>query len=140
VLTKKTIPLPHLDRHRELLSNRRSESGLTYDQLAAISGVGRRTIVSVESGKSPGSMETWFRLATALEVGFDELFKAATGISTNVVLDTDGPTPVLVTRPELALGITSDDPNALFPDGTRPDLLARSSSSSTSTQTDAPAS
>ena len=71
-------------------------------------------------------METWFRLATALEVGFDELFTAATGITTSVVQDPREPRPVMVTRPELALGISSDNPDALFPDGTRPDLLASS--------------
>jgi putative transcriptional regulator len=122
-LSAKKIPLPHLDRLRELLSSRRSESGLTYDQLAAASGVSRRTIVSVESGKSPGSMETWFRLATALEVGFDELFTATTGRTTNTVPANTWPGATVVIRAELALGTTSDVPGALHADGTRPHLL-----------------
>ncbi len=52
--------------------------GLTYDQLAKISGVSRRTLVSIETGSSPGSMETWFRLSAALEVGLDEMFSVVT--------------------------------------------------------------
>ncbi len=69
-------------------------------------------------------METWFRLCTALGVGFDEIFTAATGLTTNIVHDPDGPSPVMVTRSELALGITSAVPGALHPDGTRPDLIS----------------
>jgi len=104
---------------------RRSARGLTYDALAAISGVSRRTIVSVESGKSPGSMETWFRLATALDVGFDEIFTAATGLTTNIVSHPDRPAPEMVIRANLELGTTSNVPGALPPEGTRPDLPSR---------------
>ncbi len=90
----KKIPLPHLDLLRQLLSTRRSESGLTYDQLAVLSGVSRRTIVSIENGTSPGSMESWGRLTRALNVGFDELFTAATGLtsSANQSPETSAPT------------------------------------------------
>lgn len=68
-------------------------------------------------------METWFRLATALDVGFDELFTAATGSTTNTVTATTGPGATVVIRAELALGPTSDVPGAHHADGTRPDLL-----------------
>ncbi len=118
------IPLPHLDRLRQLLSNRRNELQLTYDDLAALSGVGRRTIVAVESGKSPGSMETWFRLCHALGVGFDEIFTASTGLTTNVVHDPSQPAPIMQTRNELSLETTSDRAGALHADGKRPNLVS----------------
>ena len=75
--SKQPIPLPALDNLRRFLSLRRSKLGLTYDQLALASGVSRRTIVSIETGNSPGSMATWYRLAAALNIGFDELFASA---------------------------------------------------------------
>lgn len=68
-------------------------------------------------------METWFRLATALEVGFDELFTAATGSTTNTVPANTWPGATVVIRAELALGTTSDVPGALHADGTRPHLI-----------------
>ncbi|GAB2816723.1 hypothetical protein GCM10027022_03510 [Alpinimonas psychrophila] len=81
---KKPIPFPDLDVLRRFLSSRRSAMNLTYDQLAELSGVSRRAIVAVETGKSPGSMETWLRLSTALEIGFDEIFSVVTGKVTTV--------------------------------------------------------
>lgn len=68
---------------------------MTYDNLAEASGVSRRTIISVENGTSPGSMETWARLAMALNVGFDELFTAATGLESSVAPDPKNPHPVM---------------------------------------------
>ena len=115
------IPLPHLDRLRQLLSTRRGNLGLTYDDLAEMSGVSRRTIIAVETGTSPGSMETWFRLANALAVGFDDLFIAATGLTTDINHDSDTPTPTMMVRPGVDLSPHSDLPGAIYPDGTRPD-------------------
>ncbi len=91
------MPLPQIDTLRRFLSSRRSELGYTYDQLAVISGVSRRTLVSIETGGSPGSMETWFRLSTALNVGFDELFTVVTGKATTMkpALSTHIPVAVL---------------------------------------------
>jgi putative transcriptional regulator len=91
------MPLPQIDTLRRFLSSRRSELGYTYDQLAVISGVSRRTLVSIETGGSPGSMETWFRLSTALNVGFDELFTVVTGRATTMkpALSTHIPVAVL---------------------------------------------
>lgn len=68
------IQLPPLELLRSLLHERRRRHGFTYDKLARISGVSRRTIISVEQGDSTGSLETWYRLARALKVGFDEVF------------------------------------------------------------------
>jgi putative transcriptional regulator len=117
------IPLPHLDRLRQMLSNRRSEMGITYDDLAALSGVSRRTLVAVETGKSPGSMETWFRLATALSVGFDEIFTAATALTTDIDHDPRLSPPVMQVRDGLSLGPTSDKPGAIYPDGIHPTVV-----------------
>lgn len=96
---QKKIPLPHIDLLRQLLSARRSENGLTYDQLATLSGVSRRTIISIENGTSPGSMETWGRLTRALDVGFDELFTAATGLTSVVSPNKGGATPTMMMLP-----------------------------------------
>jgi len=93
------IPLPHIDRLRHLLSTRRSERGLTYDQLALVSGVSRRTIISIENGTSPGSMETWSKLARSLNVGFDELFTAATGLESLTTRGSSGEAPVMMMLP-----------------------------------------
>ena len=76
---------------------RRSEMGFTYDQLAQVSGVSRRTIVAIETGTSPGSMETWFRLSTALNIGFRELFDTSprpvtSDIAPTAVFDSSLPT------------------------------------------------
>jgi DNA-binding XRE family transcriptional regulator len=103
-----------------MLSTRRSQRRLTYDELAEASGVSRRTIIAVETGKSPGSMETWFRLATALEVGFDEMFVAATGITSNVPVDSSQAPPQMQVREGLNLDPTSDKPGAIYPDGIHP--------------------
>jgi DNA-binding XRE family transcriptional regulator len=97
--------------------------GITYDDLAALSGVSRRTLVAVETGKSPGSMETWFRLATALSVGFDEIFTAATALTTDIDHDPRLSPPVMQVRDGLSLGPTSDKPGAIYPDGIHPTVV-----------------
>ncbi len=114
------IPLPHLDRLRHLLSCRRSELGITYDALAAMTGIGRRTLVAIETGKSPGSMETWFRLANALEIGFDQIFIATTGSTSDIPVTPNQPQPVFLIRPELNLAQHSEKLGAIHPEGTRP--------------------
>ncbi len=103
-----------------MLSNRRSEMGITYDDLAALSGVSRRTLVAVETGKSPGSMETWFRLATALQIGFDQIFTAATNLTTEFENNPLLPPPIMKVRDGLNLDATSDKPGAIYPDGIHP--------------------
>lgn len=110
----------HVDRLRQLLSARRSQLGITYDDLAAKSGVSRRTIVAVETGTSPGSMETWFRLATALEIGFDEMFIVPETLSGQTILDSSPISPVVRLRPRVIFETTSDTTGAIQADGTRP--------------------
>lgn len=79
------IPLPPIGLLRDLLRERRRRHRYTYDQLARISGVSRRTIVSLEKGDSTGSLETWFRLSRALHVGFDELFRITASLALTAV-------------------------------------------------------
>ena len=52
------------------MSMKRSEHGLTYDALAKKSGVSRRTVISIETGSSRGSLDSWMRICSALECDF----------------------------------------------------------------------
>ncbi|MBC9935501.1 helix-turn-helix transcriptional regulator [Leucobacter sp. cx-87] len=72
---------PNFDALRLQLSRLRHERGWSYDELAARSGVGRATLVSLESGKprrtpgkpaSEGTLRTWFRIAEAFETTLGE--------------------------------------------------------------------
>ncbi|WP_423262455.1 helix-turn-helix transcriptional regulator [Herbiconiux sp. 11R-BC] len=76
------VPEPNFDALRAELSRLRHDRGWSYDQLAARSGVGRATLVSMESGKprrnpnkpaSRGSIESWYRVAQAFDVTLGEL-------------------------------------------------------------------
>ncbi|WP_336653278.1 MULTISPECIES: helix-turn-helix transcriptional regulator [unclassified Leucobacter] len=72
---------PNFDALRLHLARLRNERGWSFDELAARSGVGRATLVTLESGKprrtekpaSEGTLRTWFRIAQALEVGLGDL-------------------------------------------------------------------
>lgn len=75
---------PNVAAIRLHLARLRHERGLSYDELAARSGVRRSTLVSLESGRprrSPekaatsGTLLTWFRIAQALEVDLGELVR-----------------------------------------------------------------
>jgi putative transcriptional regulator len=52
------------------LSLKRAASELTYDALAKKSGVSRRTIISIETGSSRGSLDSWMRIFSALGCDF----------------------------------------------------------------------
>lgn len=77
---------PNFEALRLRLSELRAERGLTYDQLAELSGVSRATLVTIETGSSRsrrpdspssrGSLETWWRVARALGVPLAELLAA----------------------------------------------------------------
>lgn len=58
---------------RDIFNRRRSEAGLTFDQLAEVSGVSRRTLLDISSGKYNGDLRTWLKLSTAFGVSLDEL-------------------------------------------------------------------
>ncbi|WP_428833633.1 helix-turn-helix transcriptional regulator [Leucobacter alluvii] len=72
---------PNFDALRAHLSQLRHDRGWSYDELAARSGVGRATLVALESGKprrsekpsTEGTLRTWFRIAQAFEVSLGDL-------------------------------------------------------------------
>ena len=71
----KTVPTrqPDFEELRFALMRLRKVNGLTLDDLAERSGVGRRTLVQLESGKSNGSIETRFALAETLDITIGEM-------------------------------------------------------------------
>lgn len=78
------VPPANFEALRLRLAQLRHERGWSYDELAARSGVGRATLVSVESGnprRNPeraatrGNLETWYRIARAFEIPLGELLQ-----------------------------------------------------------------
>lgn len=67
-------PDPDLNALRLELARLRSERGWTYDELAARTGLSRRTLIEIEQGRTIGTLKTWHALAHALGAPFDELF------------------------------------------------------------------
>lgn len=76
------VPAANFEALRLHLARLRSARGWSYDELAARSGVGRATLVSIESAKprrnpqkpaSRGNLETWYRIARAFDVPLGEL-------------------------------------------------------------------
>lgn len=76
------VPPANFDALRLHLAKLRHERGWSYDELAARSGAGRATLVSIESGlprRNPeksatrGNLETWYRIARAFDVPIGEL-------------------------------------------------------------------
>ncbi|WP_460784501.1 helix-turn-helix transcriptional regulator [Microbacterium tumbae] len=73
---------PNFPALRAHLAHLRHERGWSYDELAARSGVGRSTLVTLESGKSrrnpnkpatTGTLTTWFHIARAFEISLGDL-------------------------------------------------------------------
>lgn len=86
------IPEPDLAALRVHLAQLRRSRGMSYDALAAAAGVGRATLVALESGKprigpgrdpnraaTSGTLITWYRIAMALEVDLGDLLKPIYG-------------------------------------------------------------
>ena len=69
-------PDPDLDALRLELSRLRAERRWTYDELAARSGLSRRTLIEIEQGRTIGSLATWHALAHALNAPLERLFGA----------------------------------------------------------------
>ncbi|MFI8170917.1 helix-turn-helix transcriptional regulator [Streptomyces sp. NPDC085931] len=67
-------PDPDLDALRLELARLRAARGWTYDELAARSGLARRTVIEIEQGRTVGTLKTWHALAHTLGTPFDELF------------------------------------------------------------------
>ncbi|WP_147102877.1 helix-turn-helix transcriptional regulator [Nesterenkonia populi] len=64
---------PDLDQLKHILGKARVDAGMTLEQLAEASGVGRQTIVQLSNGKYYGDLKTWLKLSRALGVSLDEL-------------------------------------------------------------------
>ena len=59
-------PDPDFDALRLELARLRAARGWTYDELAARSGLARRTLIEIEQGRTIGTLNTWHALAHAL--------------------------------------------------------------------------
>lgn len=66
-------PDPDFEALRLELGRLRAERGWSYDQLAARTGVSRRTWIEIEQGRTIGTLGTWHALAHALDTSFDQL-------------------------------------------------------------------
>ncbi|MGW3911973.1 helix-turn-helix transcriptional regulator [Streptomyces sp. NPDC005070] len=67
-------PDPNLDALRLELARLRAARGWSYDELAARSGLARRTLIEIEQGRTIGTLKTWHALAHALSTPVEELF------------------------------------------------------------------
>ncbi|WP_461711889.1 helix-turn-helix transcriptional regulator [Streptomyces sp. DSM 41013] len=69
-------PDPDFEALRQELARLRAARGWSYDELAARSGLARRTLIEIEQGRTIGTLKTWHALAHALSTPLDELFAA----------------------------------------------------------------
>ena len=68
-----------LERYKSRLKEIRQEAGLTVSELAIATGVGERTIVSIETAKGGNpSIGTVMRLMKYLKINFEDLYPAET--------------------------------------------------------------
>ena len=66
-------PDANLDELRLELSRLRAARGWSYDELAARSGLSRRTLIEIEQGRTIGTLATWHALAHALGAPIGQL-------------------------------------------------------------------
>jgi len=64
---------PDLTRLREIFNTYRESSGMTYDALAAATGLSRRVLVNIGTGATQGELRTWLLLSSAWGVGLDDM-------------------------------------------------------------------
>ena len=64
-----------MEKHKSRLKEIRQEAGLTIDEVADGSGIGKRTVISIENeaGANP-SVGTVKRLLAYFEIPFEELY------------------------------------------------------------------
>ncbi|GAB4076403.1 helix-turn-helix domain-containing protein [Nostocoides australiense] len=67
------LPEPDLSSLRTAFDTARIASGLTYDELAARTGLARRSLLDIAAGRNMGTLRTWILIARALDVSLDEL-------------------------------------------------------------------
>lgn len=56
---------------RQAFTELRAESGMTYDELAEITGLSRRTLLNIGAGTYHGDLRTWLILTRALGLSLD---------------------------------------------------------------------
>jgi DNA-binding XRE family transcriptional regulator len=61
------------------LGRQRDTKKLTYDDLAKLSGVSRRTLIAIETGTSPGSIQTWLHICRGLQINFSTIIETSEG-------------------------------------------------------------
>ncbi|MER6651301.1 helix-turn-helix transcriptional regulator [Streptomyces sp. NPDC000971] len=66
-------PDPDPKALRHSLARLRADRGWSYDQLAAHSGLSRRTLIEIEQGRTIGTLGTWHALAHAFSLPLGEL-------------------------------------------------------------------
>lgn len=66
-------PEPDLTRLAGAFKAQRARSGMTFDELAAASGLARQTLLNVSAGRVAGDLRTWALLAKTWDVSLDEL-------------------------------------------------------------------
>ena len=81
-----STPEPNFHALRLRLSSLRQERRITYDVLSERTGIARSTLIAMETGSrrssrpdrvhTRGSLESWWRIARALEVDLSELLSA----------------------------------------------------------------
>lgn len=62
-----------LSRLRGIIYRRRTDAGLTFEELAELSGLSRQTLLNISAGRYHGDLRTWLKLSLAFGVGLDEL-------------------------------------------------------------------
>lgn len=67
-------PDPDFEALHLELARLRADRGWSYDELAARSGLARRTLIEIEQGRTIGTLKTWHALAHALGTPLDEFF------------------------------------------------------------------
>jgi transcriptional regulator with XRE-family HTH domain len=54
----------------------REARGMTYEELAEVTGLSRRGVISLERGERNGNVRSWFRVAMALGVTMADFMSA----------------------------------------------------------------
>lgn len=62
-----------MSRLPAIFHEQRALSGMSYDDLAVQSGISRRTLINISTGKFKGDLRTWMILARTWGVSLDEL-------------------------------------------------------------------
>lgn len=66
-------PEPDLTRLAGAFRTQRERSGMTFDELAAASGLARQTLFNISAGRFYGEVQTWAILARTWGVALDDL-------------------------------------------------------------------